>query len=187
MGSSTVVASSTPGSVGCVRSPVVSTPISDPLLVGQVLDGELAEQVVDEAGGDAQVGVVGHARGLEPTVRERLDERTQRHAVLQTVAHRDRERVHDPRERGALLRHVEEELTGTAVLVLGDGREPAAVGDPERERLRVARARQLLAHRLLHDDVLDDPLDLSVSAARSLADVAFFCVASGCATLQLSR
>src|SRR5581483_7656534 len=34
------------------------------------------------------------------------------------------------------------------------------VGHPERERLRRARARQLLADRLLDDDRLDDPLDL---------------------------
>ncbi len=76
------------------------------------------------------------------------------------MAHRDRERVHDPGERRALLRDLEEHLTGTAVLVLTDRRVPVAVGDPERERLRVAHPRQLLAHRLLHDDVLDDAFDL---------------------------
>ena len=58
-------------------------------LVGHVLDDETPEDVVDEAGGDAQVGVVGHARGLEAHVGERLDERLERHAVLQ--AHGSRE------------------------------------------------------------------------------------------------
>ena len=87
-----VVASSTPGSVGCMRSPIVRMPMLVALVVGQVLHRELAEDVVDEARGDPDVGVVGHAGGLEAHVRELLDERPQRHAVLQPMAHRDRER-----------------------------------------------------------------------------------------------
>ena len=162
-----VVASSTPGNVGCSRSPTVRMPIASRFSNGEVRDREPAEDVVDEARREPDVGIVGHARGLEAHVREHLDERLERHAVLQAVAHRDRERVHDAGEGRALLGDLEEHLAGTAVVVLADRHVAVAVGDPERERLGAsAGARQLLAHRLLHDDRLDDALDLAGSSAR---------------------
>ncbi len=74
--------------------------------------------------------------GSKRMLREHLDERLERHAVLQAVAHRDRERVHDAGERRALLGDLEEQLTRATVLVLADGHVAVAVGDPERERLR---------------------------------------------------
>ena len=94
---------------------------------------------------------------------------SQRHAVLQAVAHRDREAVHDAGERRALLRDLEEHLAGAAVLELADRHVAVAVGDPERERLRRPHPRQLLADRLLHDHVLDDALDDPLADAPSAA------------------
>ena len=191
----TVIASSTPGKRRLHALARREHAHLDALVVGQVLDRELAEDVVDEAGGDPDVGVVGHARGLEAHVGEHVDERLERHAVLQAVAHRDRERVHDPREGGALLRDLQEHLTRAAVFVLADRRVAVAVGDPERERLRVARARQLLAHRLLHDDVLDDPLDQLrgrvvgrlLLRGQRLADLAVVAVDRDCLDAELPR
>ena len=170
------------------RSPTVRIPSASRFVGRQVLDREPPEDVVDEARREPDVGVVGHARGLEAHVREHLDERLERHAVLEAVAHRDRERVHDAGERRALLRDLEEQLAGATVFVLADRHVAVAVGDPERERLGCARARQLLANRLLHDHGLDDALDLLLRRSTpSVESPAFFCVDSGWPTLQLSR
>ena len=56
-----------------------------------------------------------------------------RHAVLQTVAHRNRERIHDSGKRRALLGDADEHFAGPAVVVLADGDETLAVGHPELE------------------------------------------------------
>ena len=44
------------------------------LLDGQVLEGQAAEQVVDDRRGEAEVGIVGHAGRLEAHADERLHE-----------------------------------------------------------------------------------------------------------------
>ena len=119
------------------------------LVDGQVLHRQPTEDVVDEARGEPELAVVGHPGGLEAHVRELLDERPQRHAELQAERHRDREAVHDPGQGRALLGDLEEELARPPVLELADRHVPVAVGDPERERLRVALLRQLLPDRLL--------------------------------------
>ena len=129
-----------------------------PLLGRQVLERHATEQVVHEGVGDADVGIVGHAGGLEAHAGERLDEAAQRHAVLEAVAHRDGEGVHDAGEGGTLLGHPHEDLAGATVLVLTDGDETLAVGDAELEGSRHAGAGELLADRLV-DDALDDALD----------------------------
>ena len=125
-----------------------------PLVVGHVLDRQTAEEVVHDRRGEADVGIVGHARWLEPHVGERLDERPQRHPVLEAVADRLRKGIHHARHRRALLRHGEEDLTGLAVVVLADRGETLAVGDAELERATPTGSRHLLADRLVHD-----PLD----------------------------
>ena len=169
-----------------------------PLLERQVLEGEAAEQVVHDRAGEADVGVVGHAGRLEAHVGERLDEGPQRHAVLQAVADRHGEGVHDPGQRRALLGHPDEELARPAVVVLADRDEALAVGHPELERARSAGAGQLLPHRLGHDP-LDDALDdlrrrsgragrrCQRAVARRHGVSPFLAVDSGWATLQLSR
>ena len=130
------------------------------LVVGQVVERQAAEQVVDDRRGEAQVRVVGHPGRLEAHVGERLDERPQRHAVLQAVADALGQRVHDPGERRTLLGDGEEHLAGLAVVVLADRREALAVGDAELERAATAAARQLAAHR-----PVDDPLDVRSTIA----------------------
>ena len=122
-----------------------------PLLLRQVVDGEAAEDVVDERRGETKLAVVGEAGGLELHVRVLPHVGRQRHAVLQAEADRDREGVHDPGEGRALLRDLDEHLTRPAVVVLADGDVALAVGDPERERARPAPAGQPLTDRLLHD------------------------------------
>ncbi len=140
------------------------------LVVVEVLDGESPEDVVDQAGGKPDVGIVGHARRLEAHVGEHVHERLEGHAVLEAVAHRDGEGVHDSRQCGALLGDLQEDLAGATVFELSDGDIAVAVGDPERERLGVAALRKLLANRFLDDDRLDDPLDstLDDTADRAL-------------------
>ena len=68
-------------------------------------------------------------------------ERAQRNPVLQAVTDRHRERVHDSGEGGALLRHPQEHLAGSAVAVLTHGDEPLAIGHAEFERARTPGAR----------------------------------------------
>src|SRR6266508_404955 len=62
-----------------------------PALDVQVVDGQPAGDVVDQALGDADVGVVGDAVGLEDHVGELGHVDLERHAVLQAHADRDRE------------------------------------------------------------------------------------------------
>ena len=137
-------------------------------------------------------GIVGHAGRLEAHAGERLDEGAQRHAVLQAVADRDGEGVHDPGEGRALLRDPEEDLAGPAVVVLADGDEALAVGHPELEGAAPAGPGQLLADRHL-DDLLDDLLDHLGDDLRRGAAAApprrrpSWPSTSGWATLQLSR
>ena len=135
------------------------------LVGGEVLHRQAPEQVVHHRGGEADLRVVGHPRRLEAHVRERLDERAQRHAVLQPVGDRLGKGVHDAGERRALLGHREEHLAGTTVVVLADGDEALAVGDAELERAPAPALRQLLAHRAV-DDLLDDPLDHALDRAQ---------------------
>ena len=73
------------------RSPTVQIP-SASRFDRHVLDRQPAEDVVDEARREPDVGVVGHAHGLEAHVREHVDKGPQRHAVLQPVARRSRTR-----------------------------------------------------------------------------------------------
>ena len=80
--------------------------------------------------------------------------RRQRHTVLETQADRDREGVHDPGQRRALLRHLDEDLARTPVLVLADGDVSLAVGHSEGEGARLASLGQALSHRTDHDRVV---------------------------------
>ena len=74
------------------------------------------EDVVDDRLGEADVGVLRHARRLEADVAELVDQVLQRHAVLQRVADRLRERVGKAGDGRAFLRHDEEDLAGRPVL-----------------------------------------------------------------------
>ncbi len=68
---------------------------------------------------------------------ELVHEELQRHAILQPVAHRRREAVHQARNRRAFLRHRDEQLTRRSVL------EQA-----HRDVALVARHRELVRDRL---------------------------------------
>src|SRR5579875_3347449 len=112
------------------------------LVVGEVVDGEAPEDVVDQARGETEIRVVGDAGRLEAHVRVLPHEGRERHAVLETEAHRDREGIHDARQRRALLGDLHEDLAGPAVLVLADGDVALAVGDAEGERVRPPATRE---------------------------------------------
>src|SRR5665809_75735 len=53
------------------------------LTLVQVIDRQRPENVVENRRRDTEVGIVGHTRGLEPSVDELLDVSRQGHAVLQ--------------------------------------------------------------------------------------------------------
>src|SRR5579883_2593246 len=116
-----------------------------PLLEAEVVEREAAEDVVDQARGDPQVGVVGDPRRLEAHVRVLPDVGGERHAVLEPEADRDREGIHDARQGGALLGDLDEHLARPAVLVLPDGHVPLAVRHTEGEGVRPPAPRQPLA------------------------------------------
>jgi len=112
------VASSTPGSVGCMRSPMVSTRARrDARAQGTRPRG--AEDVVGRATTRSGCRDRRLCPRLEAHVGEHAHERLERHAVLQAVAQRDREPRPDAGQGRTLLGDLQEELTGTAVFVLG--------------------------------------------------------------------
>ena len=125
----------------------------------EIHDGQLAEQIVHEAVGDPNFRIVGHAGWFEPHPHKGFDERVKGNPVLQAVAQRDSERVHDAGERGTLLRHPYEDLTGAAVVILSDGDEAFAVGDAKLECARGTGPRKPFPDWLCNDflnDLLDD-------------------------------
>ena len=103
----------------------------------QELRRQPPEDVVDDRLREADVRVLRHARRLEADVAELVDEILQRHAVLQRVADRLRERVGEARDRRAFLRHRQEQLAGLAVLVEADGDVALVAGDVELVRDRL--------------------------------------------------
>jgi hypothetical protein len=150
-------------------------------LVGQVLERQLAGDVVDDGGREADLLVVGHPGRLEAHVHELRDVRLERHAVLQADRDADRERVEQTGQRRALLAELDEDLAEPVTRVLAGGEVAGRVTDGERDRLRRAGLGQLATGR----DV--DRLDDRRSGAPRPPSSSFFETDSGCATLQLSR
>ena len=71
-------------------------------IAGQERDAQPAEDVVDNALGDADVGVLGVPHRLEAGVRELVHIHFQRHAVLQAHRHRRAEAIHQAADRCSL-------------------------------------------------------------------------------------
>jgi site-specific DNA recombinase len=90
-----------------------------------------AEDVVDDRLRDSDVGVVRHPARLEAHVGELRDVDLERHAVLEAERDRDHERVHQARQRRALLGDVHEDVAGGAVLVEADVDVALVVADAE--------------------------------------------------------
>src|SRR5918999_5236178 len=99
----------------------------------EILERQKPKHVVEDRSRDAEVRVIGQARGLEASVDELFDVGRERHAVLQAHRYRDRERVHDPGQRGALLGDLEEDLAHGAFGELPGGDVALGIGDPELE------------------------------------------------------
>src|ERR1019366_5352361 len=90
-----------------------------------------AEQVIDDRLGVRNLRVLGEARGLEAHVREFVHQELQRNAVLERERNRGRKRVHQARDRRALLGHRDKYFTRGAVLVHADGDITFVAGDIE--------------------------------------------------------
>ena len=93
---------------------------------------------------------------------------------------RDRERVHHPGQRRALLAHLEEDLAEAVVGVARRRHVALGTADRERRRHRRTRLRQPLAHRaVLHDRlrlVLAGALVLALAGRQRLPDLAVVAV-----------
>lgn len=113
----------------------VSRPDLGELRHAQVFKREHAEDIVDHAGRELDVRMpLDHPLRLEPREGERVHELLQRHAVLQAQTHRDRERVHQRPERGALFVHVDKDLAQRPILVLAGAQVHLVPADPAFER-----------------------------------------------------
>ena len=112
-------------------------------IAGQERDAQPAEDVIDDALGDADVGILGVPHRLEAGVRELVHVHFQRHAVLQ--AHRDgrAEAVHQPADRAAFLGHRDEQFARPAVFVQADRDVALVPGDVELVRDAAAGVGQI--------------------------------------------
>ena len=105
----------------------------------EIVRRKVPERVVEQRRGMRHRRIAFHrAGGTEPGEGERLDERLQRHAVLQPQADRDREIVHQPAERRAFLVQRDEHLAQRAVVVFAGAQVQPMAAD--RCLLGVARA-----------------------------------------------
>src|SRR6266496_917113 len=158
----------------------------------EVVDGQAAGDVVDQALGDADVRVVSDAVGLEDDVRELRHVYLEWDAVLQAEADRDREGVHHAREGRALLRHLHEDLAEPVVGVGAGGQVALDVADPERGRPGGARPRQPPPDRCALDlddraGVGDDPPVPPAGARQWTWPALAGCAPAGCAFARLGR
>ncbi len=117
-------------------------------VAGQEGDAHPAEDVIDHALGDANVGVLGVPHRLEAGVRELIHEHFQRHAVLQAHRNGRAEHVHQAADRAAFFGHVDEQLAGAAVVVQADGQVTFVPGHAELVRDRLARVGQAFARSI---------------------------------------
>ena len=95
------------------------------------LAAQPAEDVIGDAGGVADVGVLGETARLEALVSEFLDQTFERHAVLQGDGGQRADRVHQAADGAAFLGHVNEELAGLAIFEEADGDITFVTGDLE--------------------------------------------------------
>src|SRR5688572_8523041 len=126
-----------------------------------VLDGqeslpEPAEHVIDDRLGEADLRVAGPATRLETDVPELLHEVRERHAVLEQQGDARGEGIHHSRERRALLRHLDEDLAGSAVVKEPDGDVALVTFDGELVRDGVARVGETPPGTRDLDDALGD-------------------------------
>ena len=84
---------------------------------------------------------------LEPHVRELVDQRLQRHAVLQADRDRRAEGIHQAADGGTFLGHRDEQLAGAAFRIKPDVDVPFVSADVELVRQGVAGIGQVLAPR----------------------------------------
>ncbi len=100
-------------------------------VAGDEFHRQPAEDVIDQALGDGDFGVAGHAAGLEADVLEFSDQGFDGHAVLQADGDQRGDGVHQAADGGAFLGHADEDFAGLAVVVEADGDVAFVAGDVE--------------------------------------------------------
>ena len=87
---------------------------------GQELDAQPAENVVDDALGNTDIGIFSMPLRFKTHVRELADVIFQRDAILETHRNRGAEGIHQAANRAPFLGHRNEELAGPAIFVESD-------------------------------------------------------------------
>ncbi len=86
-------------------------------VAGYELAAHPAEDIVDETFGERNILVGGHAGRLETGVAEFIDQRNQRHAILQRHRRAGADDIHQAADGAALLGHSDKQLTRLAILI----------------------------------------------------------------------
>ena len=133
-----------PGGAGRLSRRHVGVGLS---ITGQEGDAQPAEDVIHDALGDADIGVLGMPHRLEARVRELVHVHFQRHAVLQAHRHGRAEAIHQAADGAPLFGHRDEHLARPAIVVQADGDVAFVPGDAELVGDRLARVGQALAAR----------------------------------------
>ncbi len=101
------------------------------LLSGEEAHLEPAEDVIHDGLGEADVGIMAPAAGLEAGVGELFAEQLEGDAVLQREGDAASEAVHEAADGAAFLGHGDEQFAGHAVLVEADGDVAFVASDVE--------------------------------------------------------
>src|SRR3989338_2394258 len=86
-------------------------------LLGKEFQCEPPRKVVHDALRKRNFRIRRHPHGLKTLMDELLTDDIERHSVLQIQRKTERQRVHDSRERGAILTHRDENFSRSSVLV----------------------------------------------------------------------
>ncbi len=139
------------------------------IVAAEIRNRELPEDIVEDRGCvlDGVVALHG-ARGFKAGEGEGVDIFLERYAILESDRDRDREIVHERAEGGALLVHVDEDLTEAAVAIFSGAEIDLVAADAGFLGVAFAPVRQALASLGAFDEPFDDLLTDDCGAVRDI-------------------